>query len=282
MGRTAKGKSAAPAPRRKGAARMADIPAATLAALNAGTEETVTLVEWLAIDIRRLARAVAPEALGSTDAAQALIDEADRLAASSVTVRSKGMGAAVRGALARLPAAARRRAFERLAGHPSDMVRGWTTYSIGADRSLSLDDRLDAGRRFAADRHMAVRECAWDAWRPYLAADLERGLALLSSWVEDDDPSVRRCAIEGTRPRGVWTAHLDALKADPTPAASLLEACRSDASEYVRKAVANWLNDASKSTPAWVKATCGRWSRESPTKETAWIVTRGLRTLRKG
>lgn len=260
---------------------MADIPPAVLDALNAGTEQTVTLVEWLAIDVRRLARAVAPEALGAKRAAEALVAAADRLATEGVSARSKGMGAAVHAALATLPAAGRRRAFERLAGHASDMVRGWTTYSIAADRDLALPARLDAGRRFAADPHMAVRECAWDAWRPFVAAELPRGLPLLAPWVRDRDANVRRCAIEGTRPRGVWTSHVEALKADPSPAAPLLEACRADASDYVRKAVANWLNDASKSTPAWVKATCARWTRESPTKETAWIVARGLRTLRK-
>ena len=260
---------------------MADIPPTVLAALNAGTEETVTLVEWLAIDVRRLARAVAPEALGSSVAAGAFVAEADRLAPLGVSARSRGMGAAVHAALATLSAAARRRAFERLAGHASDMVRGWTTYSVAADRTLALPRRLERGRRFAADGHMAVRECAWDAWRPFVAAELARGLPMLSDWVRDGDANVRRCAVEGTRPRGVWTAHVEALKVDPSPAAHLLEACRSDPSDYVRKAVANWLNDASKSTPAWVRATCARWKRESPTRETAWIVDRGLRTLRK-
>lgn len=260
---------------------MADIPVATLAALNAGAEETVTLVEWLAIDIRRLARAVAPEAMGSPAASTTLVEGADRLAASSVTVRSKGMGAAVRAAIDSLPAVAGRRAFERMAAHASDMVRGWAAYSVAADRTLPLAARLEAGRRFAADRHMAVRECAWDAWRPFVAAELAHGLALLSRWVADADPNVRRCAIEGTRPRGVWTAHIDALKVDPAPAGPLLEACRSDASDYVRKAVGNWLNDASKSAPAWTRAVCTRWTRESPTEATAFIVRRALRTLHK-
>ena len=180
---------------------MADIPPTVLAALNAGTEETVTLVEWLAIDVRRLARAVAPEALGSSVAAGAVVAEAARRAPRGVDARTGGMGAAVH------------------PPHASDMVRGWTTYSVAADRTLALPRRLERGRRFAADGHMAVRECAWDAWRPFVAAELARGLPMLSDWVRDGDANVRRCAVEGTRPRGVWTAHVEALKVDPSPAA---------------------------------------------------------------
>jgi 3-methyladenine DNA glycosylase AlkC len=92
---------------------------------------------------------------------------------------------------------------------------------------------------------------------------------------------VRRCAVESSRPRGVWTRHLEPLKADPAPGLPLLEPCRADPSDYVRRAVANWLNDASKSRPEWVAALAKRWTRESRCEETAWIVRRATRTLRK-
>ena len=87
--------------------------------------------------------------------------------------------------------------------------------------------------------------------------------------------------MEGTRPRGVWTSHIESLKRDPSLGLVLLEPVRSDASPYVRNAVANWLNDASKSRPDWVQQVCQRWTAESPTRETAWVVQRSLRTLRK-
>ncbi len=48
-----------------------------------------------------------------------------------------------------------------------------------------------------------------------------------------------------------------------------------------RRSVANWLNDASKSQPDWVRDVCARWLRESPAKETAWIANHATRTLRK-
>jgi 3-methyladenine DNA glycosylase AlkC len=100
-------------------------------------------------------------------------------------------------------------------------------------------------------------------------------------WVKDANANVRRCAVEATRPRGVWCAHIDSLKTDPSPGLALLEVVRSDPSRYVQKSVANWLNDASKSRPDWVRSVCKRWKKESRTAETAWIINHATRTIRK-
>ena len=267
-----------PPPRRKGAVRRAAIPPDVLLALNEGREETITLVEWLAIDMPTLLRTILGH-VGLDDLRASLGEQADALSGLGVTERLRRIGAA-------LFAATRDRAdraaiFERLARHPSDMVRAWAAFALAADTAPSLADRLAATRRFAADRSVAVRECAWDSFRPYVAADLETGLRLLEPWVHDGDPTIHRCAVEGTRPRGVWTRHIPELVESPDLGMPLLEPVRSDPSRYVQNAVANWLNDASKSRPDWVRAVCERWTLESPTPETAWTVNRALRTLQK-
>jgi 3-methyladenine DNA glycosylase AlkC len=168
-----------------------------------------------------------------------------------------------------------------MARHPSDMVRSWACYAEVAAPRLALATRLKRARRYAVDAHMGVREVAWAAARPFMAAELDRALELLAPWVGHENENQRRFAIEGTRPRGVWCEHIPALKEDPSPGLALLEPVRSDPSRYVQNATANWLNDASKTRPAWVEETCARWTRESSTKETAYIVKRALRTLRK-
>ena len=104
-------------------------------------------------------------------------------------------------------------------------------------------------------------------------------VALLAPWVRDADPNIRRFASELTRPRGVWCAQIEALKAEPWRGLPLLVPLRADPSRYVQNSVANWLNDASKTQPQWVDALCERWLAESPVPETAYIVRRARRSL---
>lgn len=263
---------------RKGAMRMADIPPAILKQLNAGEIETATLVEWLAIDQRVLVQAL----LNDVALAKHRIElerSAEASAALGIMQRMKAMGEALFAVLEKEKA--REEILERLFKHKSDVVRGWVVYAVGADASLKLDERLKRVKHFAADSHMGVREFSWMTIRTFIAADLPRGLKMLKPWVADRDFAVRRCAVEATRPRGVWCAHIEALKSDPAPGLLLLEPVRSDEADYVRRSVGNWLNDASKSKPDWVREVCARWQKESRTKETAAIAKRALRSIAK-
>lgn len=128
-------------------------------------------------------------------------------------------------------------------------------------------------------RRMTHRFSAEFAVRPFLRADLTATLARMRSWLDDPDPHVRRLVSEGTRPRLPWGGHLKALIADPTPALPLLEALRHDDSEYVRRSVANHLNDVSRDHPDRLVALLGGWADDRP--ETTWITRHALRTLIK-
>ncbi len=167
---------------------------------------------------------------------------------------------------------------EAIASHPADIVRQWGAYIVAANPELDLECRLSQIRRFAADINMSVRECAWMAVRPHLTANLLRGIQLLRDWAYDDNPNIRRLAIEVTRPRGVWCTHIPFLKSNPQPGLVMLEPVRADRSRYVQRSVANWLNDASKTRPDWVSKVCSRWIKD-PSHETAWIINRALRTI---
>ena len=151
---------------------------------------------------------------------------------------------------------------------------------IGAIDGMPLHDRLNAIKRFADDPHFGVREWAWLAIRPHLAAELDAAIGQLSAWSTHQSERIRRFACEATRPRGVWSAHIAELKTMPQRAIPVLEPLRADPSAYVRDSVGNWLNDASKDQPDWVMALCRRWSEESPTRETAHICRRALRSIR--
>jgi 3-methyladenine DNA glycosylase AlkC len=72
-----------------------------------------------------------------------------------------------------------------------------------------------------------------------------------------------------------------ALKAEPWRARTLLEPLKADPSLYVRNSVANWLNDASRTQPDWVRQVCGDWQRGVKRPETEYIVRRALRTVNR-
>ena len=112
-----------------------------------------------------------------------------------------------------------------------------------------------------------------------MANDLRLAIPVLIELAGSSNPNIRRFAVEVTRPRSVWGAHIDDLKARPQIAMGLLNCVQNDPSRYVQLAVGNWLNDASKSQPRWVQEVCANWAI-SDAKETQAIVRRGLRTIR--
>ena len=117
------------------------------------------------------------------------------------------------------------------------------------------------------------------AIREFLRRDLARTLAVMEHWSLDADEHVRRLASEGCRPRLPWSFRLDALVADPSPAAPILHHLRADPSLYVRKSVANHLNDISKDHPDWMLARLASWDLTHP--HTQWIAKHAARTLIK-
>jgi 3-methyladenine DNA glycosylase AlkC len=117
------------------------------------------------------------------------------------------------------------------------------------------------------------------AIRHFLRSDLERSLEWMHDWTQDENHHVRRLASEGSRPRLPWSFRLDAVQADPQLAAGILDRLKADESLYVRKSVANHLNDVTKVHPGWVLDTIEGWSLEN--KHTAWIAKHALRSLIK-
>jgi len=235
------------------------------AALNAGAP-TAHLTEMLTIDFAQLMQAAVPD-VGKA-AIAAMRDAAD----SGFTKR---MALAGRLLYERFGA----EGVERLAAHGSDTVRGWACYLITEWPDLTLEQRLNHVRPLADDAHFGAREWAWIALRPALTAELERAITLLQPWTGESSQYLRRFASEALRPRGVWCAHIAALKAEPDLGLPLLEPLRADDSVYVQDSVANWLNDASKDQPDWVRRVCARWMKGKPAPATARICKRALRTI---
>ncbi len=262
------------ATKRKGATRISEIPPQILKQLNTGEIESANLTEWLAVDQRALLKSVLP-ALNLTEALVLSLAQLDALKKPSTMQSIPAIAAVLR---THLKTEKQRKA---LATHSSDSVRCWAAYVVGLDDKLTLKDKLAAIRPFAADEHFGVREIAWMATRSDIDAQLTQAIAVLTQWTKEASENLRRFASEATRPRGVWCKHIEALKQNPELAYPILEPLKSDGSKYVRDSVANWLNDASKSQPDWVREVCELWATDSPTAETKAIIKRALRTLEK-
>lgn len=241
------------------------ISAARKHELDTGLAASTRLAECLVVDFATLLQTVAelPESAVQRmrDAASKGITQ--RMALASTLLREAGQGDVT-----------------HWQSHPSDTVRGWACYLIGSDATLALSDKLHALRPLGDDPHFGVREWAWLAARADLVAAPMPGLTLLLPWTDAASPYLRRFACEALRPRGVWATHISVFKQHPQHALPLLDALANDPERYVQDSVGNWLNDASKTQPEWVRDLCARWQREHSSAANAYIRKRAQRSLR--
>lgn len=117
------------------------------------------------------------------------------------------------------------------------------------------------------------------AIRPFIERYPHETMQHLLKWSTHKNHHVRRLASEGARPRLPWAPPLREFIANPQPILPILENLKQDESEYVRKSVANHLNDISKDHPGLVLEITKQWHGNH--KNTNWIVKHGLRTLLK-
>ncbi len=129
-------------------------------------------------------------------------------------------------------------------------------------------------------RHLTPLFSAEFALRSFIIQHPDVVFGQLHRWCQDPDEHVRRLVSEGTRPRLPWGQRLPQFIADPAPVLTLLEKLKDDTSEYVRRSVANNLNDISKDHPEVVLQTCGRWFK-SRDKNRQRLVRHATRSLVK-
>ena len=146
-----------------------------------------------------------------------------------------------------------------------------------ADRSAGV---FEDGLGLLAE--LTPRLSAEFAIRRFLEADLGRALDVVMAWTTSDDEHVRRMASEGTRSFLPWAIRVRALLANPAATLPILTALHRDPSDYVRRSVANHLNDLARQNADLVVRTAQRWLADSgDDPNTQWVVRHGLRTLIK-
>jgi len=117
------------------------------------------------------------------------------------------------------------------------------------------------------------------AVRPFIQRYPEKTMKYIYAWSESEHASVRRLSSEGCRPRLPWAMALPRFKEDPSPILPILERLKDDPSDYVRRSVANNLNDIAKDHPDLILQLAEKWRGKSP--GTDWIIKHGCRSLLK-
>lgn len=169
----------------------------------------------------------------------------------------------------------------------NQQLSGWLSLVcceyIAIHKQLSLNQGLQYLKQmtpfFSAE--FAIRHC--------ILHDPEQTLAVLNTWLTDENHHVRRLISEGTRPRLPWGVRLPVFIEQPELVLPLLLALRDDSEEYVRRSVANHLNDIAKDHPELVIDIAYEWLSEqslallSPTQQShrTKLIRHACRTLFK-
>lgn len=141
-------------------------------------------------------------------------------------------------------------------------LAGWPVWPLTEAVALTGFDAFDAALDTLAE--MTRRFTGEFAVRPFLLHDPDRAMQAVHRWSRSADVHVRRFASEGIRPRLPWGLRLTNFVADPAPILPVLETLRDDPEEYVRRSVANCLNDIGKDHPALLLDVVRDWMAGAP------------------
>ncbi len=236
------------------------IPLDIVNQLNKGEKEASNLMEFLAVDLSLLLANTIPE-FNFPKLPEPL----------GITKKFKLVATSLHGQFGF-------KIFDTLRIHKSDSIRALACYILG-EQKLSFTEKLNLIKPLADDPNSGVREWAWMVLRNDFTQELTRSIKLLSYWTQESSDNIRRFASELSRPRGVWCSHIKELRQKPWLGLEIIEPLRSDKAKYVQLSVGNWLNDAGKDHPDWVKNLCRDWSNQSTTPYTEKICKRAMRNL---
>lgn len=161
---------------------------------------------------------------------------------------------------------------------PDKAISGFVTWPLTQyiedygieDLKTSMNGLYEMTKRFTAEF----------AIRPFLERYGEEVYSkYLNIWVKDKSHHVRRLVSEGTRPNLPWGTKVSWISKNPKFNIYLLERLKDDSEEYVRRSVANHLNDISRIDKKLMLATVSKWDLKK--SETKWIVRHATRSLLK-
>ena len=117
------------------------------------------------------------------------------------------------------------------------------------------------------------------AIRQFILKYEDKTINQMKLWAKSPNEHLRRLASEGCRPRLPWANALEKYKTNPSKVLEILEFLQNDTSLYVKKSIANNLNDISKDNPNIVINIAKNWYGQNEHKN--WIIKHACRTLLK-
>ncbi|MCF6300327.1 MAG: DNA alkylation repair protein [Proteobacteria bacterium] len=157
-------------------------------------------------------------------------------------------------------------------------ISGWAVTPLTHYVGLHGHDHFDLSMTLFKE----MTKCASSEFgiRFFILESPTKTLSVLKTWTTDSNQHVRRLVSEGSRPRLPWAMSLPMYIKDPSPVIDLLEQLKDDDKEYVRRSVANSLNDISKDHPEVVVEIATQWMKGA-SKEREKLIRHACRTLLK-
>lgn len=137
----------------------------------------------------------------------------------------------------------------------------------------------DMDTSFLALEHFTKYSSSEFAIRPFFKIDFDKTLKQMIAWSTHENYHVRRLSSEGSRAKLPWSFHLKEMIENPSITKPILENLKKDKELYVKKSVANHLNDITKDNPDYVLTLLKKWNKDNT--DTFWIMKQALRTLVK-
>jgi len=128
-------------------------------------------------------------------------------------------------------------------------------------------------------QHITSGSSSEFAIRPFIIQSPKKTMQQMAKWSRSKDEHVRRLASEGCRPRLPWAMALPDYKRKPKPVLNIIENLIDDKSLYVRRSVANNLNDISKDNPHLVIDIAKKHLGKSDNVD--WVIKHACRGLLK-
>lgn len=135
---------------------------------------------------------------------------------------------------------------------------------------ISMNALYEMTKRFSAEGDL----------RTFLNIDFAATMKLLHKWCNDPSPHVKRLVSEGTRPRLPLGGRIKTFQENPKPLIELLDKLKNDESLYVRRSVANNINDIAKDNPDIAIETLKKWHKDA-SPELIWVIRHASRSLIK-